>query len=167
MKKLSPPNKALTGITIDDTIKLEDSFARIISDNIINDKILTYPPYNPIIINFKPNSSDTKGLSVIVDVGEAWKKQFNYIVNEVNKVTKNLTYNMEKNLLSLTQPTTSIPSTDTTKTTTVAPTDDTSSSYKGVSAAQAYGGPVVDTLVTAATNAITEQVKRMKSLMKL
>lgn len=167
MTKLSPPNKALTGITIEDTINLEDSFARIISNNIINDKILNYYPYNPIIIKFKPNSRDTKGLSVIVDVADAWKKHFNYIFKEVNKVTKNLTYNMEKNLLSLTQPTTSTtstPSTDTTKTTIAAPTD-TSSSFE-VPLSAAYGGGV-GAIVDAGTKAIAEQVKRMKSLMKL
>ena len=70
MIKLSTPS--VTGITIDDKIQLEDSFAKMV-DN-INQWIKQYYPNG--VFNYKPNSSDTKGLSVIVEMVNEWKRKY-------------------------------------------------------------------------------------------
>lgn len=168
MKKLSPP--PITGITIDDKIQLEDSFATLVDS--INQTIKQYYPTG--IFNYKPNTSDTKGLSVIVEMSNEWKPNYNWCVGQVNS-KKNLTYDMEKNLLSLIQTQTTT-STDTTKTTTTAPSDSSSSSSSSSSSGwqgreafvqAAYGGGIAQDIQKAGEKALAEEVKRMKNLMTL
>ena len=167
MIKLSTPS--VTGITIDDKIQLEDSFAKMV-DN-INQWIKQYYPNG--VFNYKPNSSDTKGLSVIVEMVNEWKPNYKWVVDQVNKTTKNLTYDQDKNLLSLTQPTTPTTSTDTTTTTTAAPSTSSSSSGGYADPAtdeeEAYGG-IAKTIASKGQSAIeelTEEVRRIKKLMIL
>jgi hypothetical protein len=166
MKKLSAP--PITGITIDEKIQLEDSFATLVDS--INQKIKENYEKSIFSFNYKPNSSDTKGLSVIVEMPNEWKSNYKWCVDQVN-TNKNLTYDMEKNLLSLTQTQTTTPA-DTTKTTTAAPSTSNSSSSSGwqgreafVSAA--YGGGIAQDIQKASEKALAEEVKRMKNLMTL
>lgn len=117
MKKLSKEGVA-TGITIDDKIQLDDTFADHIDK--INQSLKQY--YSGITLSYKPNTSDTSGLSVIADMSTEWKPNFKWVFDTINRTIKSLTYDQDKNLLSFTKPQT------TTGTTTTSSTDTSDSS---------------------------------------
>lgn len=173
MKKLSPPS--VTGITIDEKIQLDDTFAGIVDT--INQWIKQYYPTG--VFNYKPNTNDNTGLSVLVEMVNEWKQNYKWVVDQVNKTTKNLNYDLDKNLLSLKkteEAKTTTSTTDTTKTSSTDTSDSSSTSSSSGSYADpntykevAYGG-IAKTIASKGQSAIEglrEEVKRIKKLMTL
>lgn len=172
-----------TGVTIDTTIKVDDTLASHINELFNEIKANYNPTYTGLTLSITKNTNDSKGISVVLNT--SWSEQVRWVV--ANKLNDKLSFDTSNGMLSLKQTqsdnsTTKETEKSTTSTETKSSSDSSSSSGGGGGYGDrktyvnlAYGGQHVDTIAKSGEKAlekielgdkksVAEEIKRMKKL---